>query len=112
MDGDGQLLIRLRNRYQAVPPGERAGQRAGDDVEVELERIELHEAEVGEARDRFADLRLAREPEILNGLHDGRAGAARLPAHTLRLLARERVAEDEDLEEVGVFGRAAGCAAG
>ena len=105
MDGDGQLLLGLGNRHDAVLARERPRQRAGDDVEVELERIDPDEAKAGEGGERLANLRLGGQTQLDDELHDRRRAAARLTPHALGLVAGERFPEDENLQEVADVGR-------
>ena len=68
VDGDRDLVVGLRDRDHAVLARERARERLRHDVEVEVERVDLH---VGQARvrgERLRDLDLVREAELDDGL--------------------------------------------
>src|SRR5207248_893470 len=101
-DGDGELLLGLREGDDAVFACERTGERAGDDVEVELERIDLDEAQAGELRQRLGDLNLRRESQLDDRFDDGHRAGARVLADALGLLARQRLAEHQDLQQIRV----------
>ena len=108
VDGDGQLLVGLRDRHQPVLAREGPRQGAGDHLEVQLERVDLDEAQARKRGERLADLDLRGEAHLDHGLHDRRGVGSRLPAHALGLLAGQRLAKDQDLQQVGAadLGRA------
>src|SRR5882757_8396732 len=70
VNGDDELLVGLRDRHDPVLAREWPRQRAGDDVEVELEGVDPHEPQAGERGERPAYLRLGSQTELDDGLHD------------------------------------------
>src|SRR4051812_12202743 len=51
VNGDRELLVGLGDRDESVAPRERTGECAGDDVEIQFERIELDVSQVRKAGD-------------------------------------------------------------
>jgi hypothetical protein len=63
-DGHGDGVGGLGDGHQAVAPGERPGQGLGHDVEVQVERVDLHVGQAGVGGQGLGDLDLAGQAEL------------------------------------------------
>ena len=86
---------------EAMPPRERSGQRGGDDIEIEVKRIDLDETEPRIARERLGDLHFGGEAETDDGLLDRCVLELCGSPDRFDLIGCQHLAEDQHLKDVG-----------
>ena len=101
VDGDRDPVLGLRDRHHSVPPREWPGDRLRHDVEVEVERVDLHVGQAGLRRQRLCDLDLVDEAELQHRLLGSQAVQLLGAAHPVDLLGSDRPRGDEDRDDVG-----------
>jgi len=101
MNGDCECRARLRNRDEAMFPRKWSGQRGGDHVEVEVERVDLDEPQPGVRRERLRDLRVNGEPEVGDGLFDADELEPCRSTDRFHLVWRQDLIKDQDLKQIG-----------
>ncbi len=109
VDGDRDAVAVLRDRHHPVAPCERARDRLGDDVQVEVERVDLDVRQAGVRRERLRDLRLARDAQLQHRLLGREAVHLLGAADLVRLLGAQDVLGDEHGEELRCVGRRRRC---
>jgi hypothetical protein len=100
-DGYGDGVGGLGDGHQAVAPGERPGQGLGHDVEVQVERVDLHVGQAGVGGQGLGDLDLAGQAELDHRLLRRHVVDARGPLGPLCLLGRQHLPLHQDGEELG-----------